>query len=161
VSEPEMFCTNGMSNSRHDTPFANSGIVVTLSTDEFGSGHPLAGMELQRRYESEAFRLAGRNYHCPIQRAEDFLAKRNPDPQAHFDSSFQRGVRAVNMEQLIPPSVVDALRTGLPVMDRKWKGNFLRDAVLVGPEMRGSSPVRLERNSQTRQSPGITGLYPV
>jgi uncharacterized FAD-dependent dehydrogenase len=161
VSEPEMFCTNGMSNSRHDTPFANSGVVVTLSTDEFGSGHPLAGMELQRRYESAAFRLTGGDYYCPIQRAADFLASRNPDPRSRLDSSFQRGVRPVNMEQLIPPPVVDALRAGLPVMDRKWKGNFLRDAVLVGPEMRGSSPVRLERDSQTRQSPGIAGLYPV
>jgi uncharacterized protein len=161
VSEPEMFCTNGMSNSRHDTPFANSGVVVTLSADEFGSGHPLAGMELQRRFESAAFRLAGGDYHCPIQRVEDFLAGRNPDPQSRLHSSFQRGVRPVNMEQLIPPPVVHALRGGLPIMDRKWKGNFLREAVLVGPEMRGSSPVRLERNSQTRQSPGIAGLYPV
>jgi uncharacterized FAD-dependent dehydrogenase len=161
VSEPEMFCTNGMSNSRHDTPFANSGVVVTLSADEFGSGHPLAGMELQRHYESAAFRLAGSDYLGPIQRAADFLASRSPDPRSRLDSSFQRGVRPVNMEQLIPPPVVAALRAGLPVMDRKWKGNFLRDAVLVGPEMRGSSPVRLERNSQTRESPGITGLYPV
>jgi uncharacterized protein len=161
VSEPEMFCTNGMSNSRHDTPFANSGVVVTLSADEFGSGHPLAGMELQRHYESAAFRLAGNDYLCPIQRAADFLASRSPDPQSRLDSSFQRGVRPVNMEQLIPPPVVAALRAGLPVMDRKWKGNFLRDAVLVGPEMRGSSPVRLERNSQTRESQGIAGLYPV
>jgi hypothetical protein len=161
VSEPKMFCTNGMSNSRHDTPFANSGVVVTLSADEFGSGHPLAGMELQRSYESAAFRLAGNDYLCPIQRAADFLASRSADPQSRLDSSFQRGVRPVNMEHLIPPPVVDALRKGLPVMDRKWKGNFLRDAVLVGPEMRGSSPVRLERNSQSRQSPGFAGLYPV
>jgi uncharacterized protein len=161
VSEPEMFCTNGMSNSRHDTPFANSGLVVTLSPDEFGSPHPLAGMELQRRFESEAFRLAGGNYHCPIERVEDFLAGRSPDPQSRLSSSFQRGVRPVNMEQIVPRPVVDTLRWGLPVMDRKWKGNFLRDAVLVGPEMRGSSPVRLERNSLTRQSPGVTGLFPV
>jgi uncharacterized protein len=160
VSEPRMFCTNGMSNSRHDTPFANSGVVVTLSADEFGSEHPLAGMELQRQFESAAFRLAGGDYHCPIQRVADFLASRNPDPQSRLRSSFQRGVRPVNMEHLIPPPVAHALRQGLPVMDRKWQGNFLRDAVLVGPEMRGSSPVRLERNSQTRQSPGLAGLYP-
>ena len=161
VSEAGMFCTNGMSNSRHDTPFANSGIVVTLAPDEFGSDHPLAGVELQRQFESVAFRLAGGNYQCPIQRVEDFLAGRSPDPQSRLRSSFQRGVRPVNMEEIIPQPVVDSLRWGLPVMDRKWKGNFLRDAVLVGPEMRGSSPVRLERDSQTRQSPGIAGLYPV
>jgi uncharacterized FAD-dependent dehydrogenase len=161
VSEPEMFCTNGMSNSRHDTPFANSGLVVTLGTDEFGSAHALAGMELQRKFESAAFRLAGGDYHCPIQRARDFAAGRSPDPQSRLPASFQRGVRPVNMEQVIPRQVVDSLRWGLPIMDRKWNGNFLREAVLVGPEMRGSSPVRLERDTQSRQSPGIVGLYPV
>jgi uncharacterized protein len=161
VSEAEVFCTNGMSNSRHDTPFANSGLVVTLSADEFGSRHPLAGMELQRRFESTAFQLAGGDYRCPIQRVEDFLAGRSPDPQSLLLSSFQRGTRPVNMEEIVPRPVAESLRWGLPVMDQKWRGNFLRDAVLVGPEMRGSSPVRLERDSQTRQSPGIVGLYPV
>jgi hypothetical protein len=156
-----MFCTNGMSNSRHDTPFANSGLVVTLGTDEFGSTHPLAGMELQRKFESAAFRLAGGDYYCPIQLARDFAAGRSPDPQSRLPSSFQRGVRPVNMEQVIPRPAVDSLRWGLPVMDRKWNGKFLREAILVGPEMRGSSPVRLERETQSRQSPGIAGLYPV
>jgi hypothetical protein len=65
------------------------------------------------------------------------------------------------MEQVIPRPAVDSLRWGLPVMDRKWNGKFLREAILVGPEMRGSSPVRLERETQSRQSPGIAGLYPV
>ncbi len=57
ISEPGCFCTNGMSNSRHDTPFANSGLMVTIEPQEFGSDHPLAGVELQRRYEAEAFRI--------------------------------------------------------------------------------------------------------
>src|SRR6185503_10341910 len=55
VSEPGMFCTNGMSNSRHDTPFANSGVMVTLDPGEFGSDHPLAGVELQRQFEATAY----------------------------------------------------------------------------------------------------------
>jgi len=161
VSEPGLFCTNGMSNSRHDTPFANSGLVVTVSPEEFATSHPLAGMELQRQYESMAFALAGGDYRCPIQRAADFVAGRSSDPGAVMASSYQRGVFSVDLKQVIPPAVGDAIRRGLPIMDRKWHGNFLRDAVLVGPEMRGSSPIRLERESQSRQSPGIHGLYPV
>jgi uncharacterized FAD-dependent dehydrogenase len=62
---------------------------------------------------------------------------------------------------IIPPAIAQAIRAGLPIMDRKWHGSFLRDAVLVGPEMRGSSPVRLDREPQSRQSPGIAGLFPV
>jgi hypothetical protein len=161
VSEPAMFCTNGMSNSRHDTPFANSGIVATLSPEEFGSPHPLAGMEVQRRFESAAFQLAGGDYGCPIQRASDFVAGRNADPKSRLPSSYRRGVRPCRLDAVVPPAVAEAIRAGLPIMDRKWHGSFLREAVLVGPEMRGSSPVRLDREPESRQSPGIAGLYPV
>ena len=161
VSEPEMFCTNGMSNSRHDSPFANSGLVVTLQPEEFGSDHPLAGVELQRRYESLAFRLAGADYRCPIQAVDDFLSGRDPDPQAALPCSYKRGTHPVNLWQVVPTIAAEAIREGLPIMDRKWKGEFLADAVLVGPEMRGSSPLRIERDRTTREAPGFAGLYPV
>ena len=57
--------------------------------------------------------------------------------------------------------MVQAIRSGLPIMDRGWGGEFLRNATLVGPEMRGSSPVRILRDSATREVPGIAGLHPV
>jgi uncharacterized protein len=161
VSERGMFCTNGMSNSRHDTPFANSGLVVTLFPEEFGSPHPLAGVELQRRFESAAFRLAGGDYQCPAQAAADFVQGRPADSQVVLSSSYRRGVRPVDLAEIVPPAVGQAVREGLPIMDRKWNGNFLREAVLVGPEARGSAPVRIERDPRTRQSPGIAGFYPV
>ena len=160
VSEPGRFCTNGMSNSRHDTPFANSGLVVTLEPDEFGNRHPLAGVEIQRKYEEAAFTLAGSNYRCPIQSAADFLQQRVPAPQSHYASSYPRGIAPMDLSPLLPPVILRTLLAGLPIMDHKWKGKFLRDAMLVGPEMRGSSPVRLLRDSITLQSPGIEGLYP-
>lgn len=161
VSEPEMFCTNGMSNSRHDTPYANSGLVVTLEPHEFGSHHPLAGVEVQRRYEAAAFQLAGRNYFTPIQRATDFVAGRVPASGSPLSCSYQRGNHPLELSGVLPPAVASAIRTGLPIMDRKWHGDFLKEAILVGPEMRGSSPVRLPRDLVTRQSPGFTGLYPI
>ena len=46
-------------------------------------------------------------------------------------------------------------------MDRHWRGDFLKDAILVGPEMRGSSPVRIDRHPATRETPGFGGLFPV
>ena len=159
ISEPNMFCSNGMSNSRHDTPFANSGLVVTLEPAEFGSDHPLAGVEVQRRYEAAAFRLAGGTYFSPIQTARAFLDGRVSD--GDLECSYERGARPVNLAEVIPPPVVKALQEGLPVLDRKWGGDYLRHAILVGPEMRGSSPVRIDRDPQTRQCPNIAGLYPV
>lgn len=161
ISEAEQFCSNGMSNSRHDSPFANSGVMATLSPSEFGSSHPLAGVELQRRYERAAFELGRRNYLAPIQSAADFLADRTPAADAKLPTSYERGVAPSNLAAVLPPSVVAALRASLPQMDRQFRGDFLRDATLVGPEMRGSSPVRIARDEATRQSPGVAGLYPI
>lgn len=161
VSEPEMFCSNGMSNSRHDTPFANSGLVVTLEPELFGSDHPLAGVELQRRYESLAFHLTGGNYEAPVQTAYDFIAEKSSDSSASIPSSYERGVKARNLAEVLPPVIAQAIRRGLPVMDEKWKGDYLREAVLVGPEMRGSSPVRIDRDRDTWQVPNLEGVYPI
>ena len=160
VSEPQMFCTNGMSNSRHDSPFANSGLVVTLGTHEFGHDHPLAGVRLQQKFESQAFELAGRDYLSPIQTAESFMNGTSPPKLSNVASSYQRGVRSLDLASVLPEPVTRAIRQGLPIMDRRWHGQFLRDAVLVGPEMRGSSPVRIARERTTFQTPGMRGLYP-
>jgi uncharacterized FAD-dependent dehydrogenase len=161
VSEPGMFCTNGMSNSRHDTTFANSGVMVTLEPDEFGSDHPLAGVEVQRKFEAAAFEVGRGSYLSPIQRAADFLACRTPASDEQFESSYPRGVVPANLNAVLPPVVLAALRSGLPLMDRQWRGDFLRNATLVGPEMRGSSPVRIGRERDSRMTPGIAGLFPV
>jgi len=161
VSEPGMFCTNGMSNSRHDTPFANSGVMVTLEPGEFGSNHPLAGVELQRQFEAAAYELGRGSYLAPIQRTADFLAGRTPHGGDKLESSYLRGVVPGNLNGVLPQVVLTALRTGLPLMDRQWRGDFLRNATLVGPEMRGSSPVRIGRERDSRQTPGISGLFPV
>jgi uncharacterized FAD-dependent dehydrogenase len=161
ISEPGMFCTNGMSNSRHDSSFANSGIMVTLEPSEFGSEHPLAGVEIQRQFEAAAFEIGRGSYLAPIQRATDFLAGRTPASGEQFESSYQRGVVPANLNGVLPPIALSALRTALPLMDRQWRGDFLKNATLVGPEMRGSSPVRISRERDSRQTPGIAGLFPV
>ena len=159
VSEPGAFCTNGMSLSRHDSPFANSGLVVTVPTEEFGGRDVLAGVRLQQHYERLAFELGRRDYLCPIQRAVDFLEDR---PTAAVPpNSYLRGAVAARLAELVPPLIVEALHNGLPIMDRRWRGRFLPEATLVGPEARGSAPVRILRDEMTRDTPGLAGLYPV
>ncbi len=159
VSEPGFFCTNGMSLSRRDSPFANSGLMITVPPAEFGGTDLFAGIRLQERYERRAFELGRAEYRCPIQGASDFLAgraTRHPPP-----CSYARGVIPASIAEVVPPVVLRALRHGLPLLDRRWQGRFLRDAVLVGPEARGSSPVRIMRDPATRESPTARGLYPV
>ncbi|MEZ6048210.1 MAG: FAD-dependent oxidoreductase [Planctomycetaceae bacterium] len=161
ISEPGMFCSNGMSRSRHDTPYANSGLMVTLNPEEFGSTHPLAGIEVQRQYERIAYQIAGSDYRSPIQRAMDFLENRSPAPSEQLDCSYQRGVQPADLRQVLPPVVLNSLQNGLPALDEKWGGDYFKNAIFVGPEMRGSAPVRIERDREDRQCPNIKGLYPV
>jgi uncharacterized FAD-dependent dehydrogenase len=159
VSEPGAFCTNGMSLSRHDSPYANSGLVVTVEPSDFGSGDVLAGVRLQQRYERRAFDAGRHQYLCPIQWAADFLAGRRSDGTP--PSSYPRGVVSHPVAELVPPQLVKALKLGLPVLDRLWRGRFVPQATLVGPEARGSAPVRIPRDDATRETPGLAGLYPV
>ena len=139
----------------------NSGLVVTIDPAKLVGPHPLAGVELQQKYEALAFELAGRNYFCPAQRALDFVQGRTPQPGDKLSCSYERGTVPLDLRQVLPPEVAEAIRAGLPIMDRKWRGDFLKNAVLVGPEMRGSSPVRIDRDHQTRECSGFVGLYPV
>ena len=159
VSQPGYFCTNGMSLSKHDSPFANSGLVVTIPTEAFGGDDVLAGVRLQEKYERLAFEVGRGKYACPIQRAPDFLAGRLT--KGVPANSYPRGAVCASIADLVPPLVAEALMHGLPIMDRRWQGRFLRDSTLVGPEARGSAPVRIVRDDDTRQTPGLAGLYPV
>jgi uncharacterized FAD-dependent dehydrogenase len=158
VSEPGYFCTNGMSESRHDSPFANSGLVITVEPSDTGSRHPLAGVHFQQRAERLAYLAGRRRYAAPIQWARDFLNGRSS--RGKLPSSYPRGTEPTDLGLILPPLVLDALGRGLPVMDRRFHGLFLRDATLTGPEARGSSPVRVPRDPNSRQSTEVSGLYP-
>jgi hypothetical protein len=159
VSQEGYFCTNGMSLSQRNSPYANSGLVVTVPVSAFEGTDVLAGVRLQARYEQRAFALGRGGYACPVQRARDFLAQR-PVTTAPA-CSYPRESVAADLREVLPPLVADAVAHGLPQMDRKWRGRFLAEAVLVGPEARGSSPIRILRDDHTRAAPGLAGLYPV
>jgi uncharacterized FAD-dependent dehydrogenase len=161
VSDPGYFCTNGMSESRHDSPFANSGLVVTINPSDTGSAHPFAGIHFQQRSERMAYLACGRTYQAPIQWVRDWFAgraSRGKVPSSY--TLFSRGVVPMDLATIIPPVVLEALEKGLPVLDRRFRGQFLRNATLTGPESRGSSPVRILRDENSRESPGVAGLYP-
>lgn len=159
VSREGEYCTNGMSLANHDSPFANSGLVVTIEPEEFGSEDPLAGVRLQEKYERIAYELGRGNYVAPMQRASDFMAGRATGAlPAH---THPRGAVTARMEEVVPPLVAEALKTGLPLMDHKWGGRFLPESTLAGPEARGSSPVRITRDNTTRQSVTVSGIYPI
>ena len=161
VSEPGHFCTNGMSESRHDSPFANSGLVVTIDPSELAGSHPLAGVHYQQAAERHAFRAGRGSYRAPIQWAYDFLKgrpSRGEVPSSY--TVYSRGVIPGDLAPLLPRAVLEALTRGLPAMDYRLGGLLLRDATLVGPESRGSSPVRIPRDPTSLRSTDVAGLYP-
>lgn len=159
VSQEGYFCTNGMSLSKRDSPFANSGLVVTVPLDAFEGTDVLAGMRLQEKYERKAYELGRGEYASPVQRAIDFV--KGTATRHKPNSSYPRGTVVADLRELLPPVVAEAVRHGLPQMDRRWHGEFLKEATLAGPESRGSSPVRIDRDNDTRESTGIPGLFPV
>jgi uncharacterized FAD-dependent dehydrogenase len=159
-TEPEMQCTNGMSNSRRSSPLANAGIVVAVSPADFaaeGFEGPLAGLAWQRKWERAAYALGGGGYRAPAQRLAAYLARRPGEPPAR--TSYRPGITPADLSRLYPPQIQDALRAGLRAFERRMHGFVTDEAVLIGIESRTSAPCRLVRGTDL-QSPAIRGLYP-
>lgn len=133
---------------RHDTPHA---------LDKF---HPLSGLVLQRQLEAVAYTLGGSNYEAPAQLVGDFIANRASTALASVEPSYKPGVKMVHLNDALPQFVTDAMREALPLFGQKIKGFDMHDAVMTGVETRTSSPLRIDRDDVSLQSPSIAGLYP-
>jgi uncharacterized protein len=161
ATEPEGLVVNGMSLSKRDSPYANSGLVVEVRAADFGPAEAgvLAGLDFQRRIEETAFRAGGGAFAAPAQRLNDFLEGR---PSSSLPpTSYRPGTTGSALEQIYPPWVVDALRAGLAGLVRRLPGYRHPDAVLVAGETRTSAPVRILRDPTSYVSPGLAGLLPV
>ncbi len=156
-SEPGMLAVNGMSNFKRDAVNANSAVLVSIGPEDFGSDHPLAGMEYQQKIEKAAFQIAGGDYAVPVQTLGSFLGKRQTDFQTVLPSVLPK-FKVCDLHSIFPQTITEALKEGLLLMDRKIKGFAADDAVLSAPETRSSSPVRILRNENGMSD--IAGLYP-
>ena len=158
VSAPGLLCTNGMSNSRHSSRFANAAIVTTLGPGEFGSG-PFAGVALQEELEQRCFAAGGGDYTAPAQRAPDFLA--GAASRAVGRTSYRFSARPGRIDALLPEPVLAALRHALVRFERSLPGFAGPEGVLVGIESRSSGPVRIPRDPETLRARGFANLFPV
>lgn len=160
ASEPGRVVTNGMSQYSRAERNANSAIVVSISPEEDYPGHPLAGIELQRRLEEKAYVLGGSNYNAPGQLMGDFVAGRASSDVGAVTPSFKPGITWTDLATILPEYAVVALREAFPAFDKQVKGYFKHDAVLTGLETRTSSPIRIKRNNDDLQSLNTRGLFP-
>jgi uncharacterized FAD-dependent dehydrogenase len=159
ASEPGRVVTNGMSQYSRNERNANSGIVVGIAPEDYPGG-PLAGMEFQRRWESRAYELGGKNYRAPGQLVGDFLAGKPSTKFGSVQPSYTPGVHLTDLSTALPDYAIAAIREALPAFAKQIKGFDLADAVLTGVETRTSSPIRVKRNDDDLQSVNTRGLYP-
>ncbi|MFY0629307.1 MAG: FAD-dependent oxidoreductase [Flavobacteriaceae bacterium] len=152
---------NGMSPSRRNNRFANSGIVVEINIDKdlpkYDQFGPLKGLEYQKNLERLAFTAGGRSQVAPAQRLVDFVnGKLSTDLN---DTSYQPGLNSAPMHSLLPKLIGSRLRKGFAAFGRKMHGYYTNEANIVGVESRTSSPVNIPRK-ESLEHPEIEGLFP-
>ena len=159
TSEEGRVVTNGMSQYSRAEFNANSGLVVGIDPARDYPGGPLAGIDLQRHWESMAFVAGGSSYWAPGQKVGDFLARRPSTELGEVVPSYKPGVTMTDLSSCLPDFVIDAFREALPIFGRQIANYDHPDAVMTGVETRTSSPIRITRGKDL-QSLNIAGLYP-
>ncbi len=158
ASEEDGVAVNGMSEHARQGENSNSALLVGVEPEDFGSPHPLAGFDFQRRMERAAYTLGGGGYKAPVQLVEDFLRGRASVRLGDVQPSYQPGVTPADLQECLPGFVTASLQAGLPLLGRQLKGFDRPDAVLTGVESRSSSPVRILRDDRGRSA--VSGVYP-
>ena len=141
-----------MSYSRRNGTFANGAIVVPIEKSESLFG----GLEFQRKTERDAFNLGGKDYRAPAQTIKAFM-------EHHLDkalpkSTYPCGLTATNTWDWLDQRICKSLYEGFLNFDRKIPG-FINEGLIVAPETRTSSPLRITRNNQTLESENTRGLF--
>lgn len=178
ASEEGGIVTNGMSNYARSGKYANAALLVNVGPTDFPGDDVLAGVAFQRSIEQAAYELSlkqgGKPYQAPAQTVGAFLAhykhKQGGDGVAHADAdkvtpvttagvyplpqtTYQRGVVEAPLVECLPDFVVESLASALPLLDKKLVGFAQPEAVMIAPETRSSSPVRILRD-ETYCAPG-------
>jgi uncharacterized FAD-dependent dehydrogenase len=165
ATEDAQVVVNGMSLSRRDSPFANSGLVTTIEPEDIAGFIPkhgiMAGIAFQETLERAA-KSAGGNavlgQVAPAQRAADYLSGKISSDLP--ETSYFPGVRSAPLHELLPRPVTARMRAGLKLFNRQIRNYASSEALLLGFETRTSSPLRIPRDETTLQHPEISGLFP-
>jgi uncharacterized FAD-dependent dehydrogenase len=152
---------NGMSPSRRNNKFANSGIVVEINADvdlyKYEKHGVLKGLEFQKDLEKLAFTAGGRSQVAPAQRLTDFVeGKLSTDLNS---TSYQPGLKSAPLHSLLPKSIGGRLRKGFAAFGQKMNGYYTDQANIIGVESRTSSPVNIPRK-ENLEHPEVDGLFP-
>ena len=158
---PGEIVVNGMSLSRRDSPYSNSGTVVSVELEDlipYRKYGVFAGLEFQRMVEQKMFNSGDGSQNAPAQRMTDFVKKKiSKDLPA---TSYIPGLHSAPLHELLPKNIYEKLSRGVIVFGKKMKGYFTEEANMIGTESRTSSPVRIPRNKITFMHEDAEGLFP-
>lgn len=158
---PGELVVNGMSMSRRDSPFANSGMVVAVDMEdlkEYAHLGPFAAMTFQQEVEQTLFRAGDGSQAAPAQRLTDFV--RGKTSNSLPKTSYIPGIYSARLDQLLPAGISRRLQRGLQQMGKKMRGYYTEEAQLIGVESRTSSPIRIPRESDSCMHPELQALFP-
>ena len=154
--EPGSNVVNGMSFASRRAGWANSAVIVQVGPEDYGATDASAGQRFQARIEAEAYRLSG-SYAAPAQRVDDFLADRLSRELPK--SSYPFGLVPIELRALLPAAVIEGMKGAIRAFDEKIPGFASGAGVLIAPETRTTSPLRLLRGDNG-ESPTLPGLIP-
>jgi hypothetical protein len=157
----EEIVVNGMSPSRRNSPFANSGIVVEIRPVDlktYSRYEEFAGLEFQKELERNAWANGGRTQEAPAQRLTDFINAVSSGTLPEV--SYFPGITSSPLHEWMPLFIRKRLKEGFRLFGSMMKGFLTEEAVILGVESRTSSPVRIPRDKTTMAHTRISGLYP-
>ena len=161
ATAPGELVVNGMSMSRRDSAYANSGTVVAIELEDlkpYEKHGVFASMAFQQSVEQKMFQAGDGSQKAPAQRLTDFV---NRKVSANLpDTSYIPGLFSAPLHELLPPSVFSRLREGVTQFGKMMRGYMTESANVIGTESRTSSPVKIPRNAQTLMHEGIEGFFP-
>lgn len=161
ATAPGELVMNGMSMSRRDSPYANSGTVVAVEPDEladFEKYGDLKALEFQRSVEQSLFNKGAGDQKAPGQRLTDFF---NRKLSATIQpSSYIPGVYSAPLHEWLPKMIYEPIRLAVKEFGNKMRGYYTEEALVVATESRTSSPVRIPRDKETLMHPQIKGFFP-
>lgn len=158
---PGEIVVNGMSLSRRDSPYANSGVVVALEPSDFIDFIPhgtFAGLEFQKSVEQTMWQAGDGTQRAPAQLVTDFA--NNKTSSKTLKTSYIPDLFSAPLHELLPAGIRNRLQLGLQDFGKKMKGYFTSNAQIIGTESRTSSPLRIPRDRKTYMHHEIEGLFP-
>ena len=148
--------TNGMSWSKRKGKYSNAAIVTSIDASSMDN-HALAGMKFQEMIEQKCYQLTD-SFLAPGQKAEDFI--RNNFSKKPLKTTFLPGAISADLNKIYNKSITEKIKHALSYWDKRYKG-FASEGILIAPETRTSSPVRIIRKTDTWESEGAENLYPI